>query len=90
MSSGMTCAVLTWVFRQGQTISGLPRGWGRDIAHIGRDKEVVVGELEIITTSEDGWLLGGDVAGSHSRNLPGGLLGMSLSCFLYDVIKEWR
>lgn len=37
-------------------------------AHIGRDEEVIIGEFEVFAISEDRWLTGEDVVGSHLKN----------------------
>lgn len=42
-------------------------GGARDSAHIGRDKEVVMGEFEVVTTGQDRRLAGKDVVGGHLK-----------------------
>ena len=54
----------------------------RGVAHIGRDKEVVVGELKAFAVCEDRWLVGKDVVGIHLRNwLSVWPVGRSVMCF---------
>jgi len=37
------------------------------VAYVGGEEEVVVGEFKVIAVSENRWLGGEDVVGSHSR-----------------------
>jgi hypothetical protein len=39
--------------------------WARDLTHISRDKEVVMGEFEVVATGQDRWLAGKDEVGGH-------------------------
>jgi len=49
-------------------ISGCAHRKAGVTTHVGRDEEVVVRELEIVTASENCRLAGEDVVGGHLRN----------------------
>lgn len=55
------------------------------MAHVGRDEEVVVGELKVITVSEDRWLAGEDVVGGHLGNWLSSWLWVE-SAWTYEVL----
>lgn len=64
----------------------------RGASHVDRDEEVIVREFKVIATSEDRWLAGGDVVGSHLKSWLGGWLRVGLDIFLHDFIVkgQWR
>ena len=59
----------------------------RGLAHIGREKEVVGGEFEVVATSQDRWLARKDIVGSHLRYRRSDWLGMGPDISLRAFIQ---